>query len=57
LDFIPLARKPYHLVIRNAQLNHPPIQTLLSTLEHATFRREVESCTGYSMRTAGDRLA
>ena len=57
LDFIPLARKPYHLVIRRAQLNHPPIQTLLDTLGHAAFRREVEACTGYSMRTAGDRLA
>jgi molybdate-binding protein/DNA-binding XRE family transcriptional regulator len=56
LDFIPLAQKPYHLVIRRAQLKHPPIQMLLDTLGHASFRREVESGTGYSMRTAGDRL-
>jgi len=56
LDFIPLAQKPYHLVIRREHLKDPSIQTLLDTLEHASFRREVESCTGYSMRTAGDRL-
>ncbi len=56
LDFIPLAQKPYHLVIRRSQLNYPPIQTLLEILGRASFRREVEACTGYSMRTAGDRL-
>jgi putative molybdopterin biosynthesis protein len=56
LDFIPLAQKPYHLVLRRAQLSLPPIQTLLETLGHTVFRREVEACTGYNMRTAGDRL-
>lgn len=56
LDFIPLANKPYHLVIRRTQLTFPPIQMLLETLELASFRREVEACTGYTMRTAGDRL-
>ena len=56
LEFIPLAQKPYHLVIRRKQLNLPPIQTLIETLGRASFRREVEACTGYSMRTAGDRL-
>lgn len=56
LDFIPLAQKPYHLVIRRAKLKYPPIQALIETLGRASFRREVEVCTGYSMRTAGDRL-
>jgi molybdate-binding protein len=56
LNFIPLAQKPYHFVIRRAQLNHPAIQMLLETLGYASFRQEVESYTGYSMRTAGDRL-
>jgi molybdate-binding protein/DNA-binding XRE family transcriptional regulator len=56
LGFIPLAKKPYHLVIRRTQLNLPPIQTLIEILGRASFRREVEACTGYSMRTAGDRL-
>jgi len=56
LDFIPLAQKPYHLVIRRQRLNDPAIQTLLETLARASFRREVESCTGYDMRSAGDRV-
>lgn len=56
LDFIPLAEKPYHLVVRRTQLDDPPIQTLIETLGRVSFRREVESCTGYNMRTAGDRL-
>jgi len=56
LHFVPLARKPYHLVIRRGHLNDPAIQTLLGMLEHAAFRQEVESCTGYSMGMAGDRV-
>jgi putative molybdopterin biosynthesis protein len=56
LDFIPLAEKPYHLVIRRKFLNMAPVQTLIETLARASFRREVESCTGYNMRTAGDFL-
>jgi molybdate-binding protein/DNA-binding XRE family transcriptional regulator len=56
LDFIPLARKPYQLVMRRTQLDQHPIQLLLQTLGRASFRREVEVCTGYSMSAAGDRL-
>lgn len=56
LDFIPLAQKPYHLVIHRSHLSLAPIQALLETLSRAAFRREVEARTGYSMRTAGDRL-
>ena len=56
LDFIPLAQKPYHLVIRRKYLDLPPVQTLLETLGRASFRREVEACVGYDMHTSGDRL-
>jgi molybdate-binding protein len=56
LDFIPLTQKPYRLVIRRTQLELPPIQTLIETLGRGSFRREVEACIGYDMRTAGDRL-
>jgi len=56
LDFIPLAQKPYHLVLRRQRLNENSIQILLETLGRVSFRREVESCTGYNMRTAGNRL-
>jgi molybdate-binding protein len=56
LHFIPLVQKPYHLVIRRAQLNLPPIQALIETLGRSSFRREVESSTGYVMRTAGNTI-
>jgi molybdate-binding protein/DNA-binding XRE family transcriptional regulator len=56
LDFIPLAEKPYHLVIRRSQLDLPPIRMLCETLGHVPFRNEVEICTGYNMHTSGDRL-
>lgn len=56
LDFIPLAQKPYRLVVRRKHLDLAPIQTLIETLGRASFRREVEACIGYDMRTAGDRL-
>ncbi len=57
LSFIPLAQKPYHLVIRRTHLELPPVQALIETLGRAAFRREVEACIGYDMQTAGDRLA
>jgi putative molybdopterin biosynthesis protein len=56
LDFIPLARKPYHLIVRKAHLKLAPVQTLLETLSRTSFRREVEASTGYDMSNAGDRL-
>lgn len=56
LDFIPLAQKPYHLVIRRKQLELPPIQMLIETLGRSSFRREIEASVGYDMRTAGNRL-
>jgi molybdate-binding protein/DNA-binding XRE family transcriptional regulator len=56
LDFIALNRKPYHLVIRRKNLELPPVKALLETLGRPSFRREMEACTGYDMRTAGDRL-
>jgi putative molybdopterin biosynthesis protein len=56
LDFIPLAEKPYHLVVQRKHLDMPPIQTLIETLGKLSFRREVETCVGYDMREAGERI-
>jgi len=56
LTFLPLAEKPYLLVLRKAHLGIPPMQALLEALSRSSFRREVEACVGYDMRTAGDRL-
>jgi len=56
LEFVPLQQKPYQLVLRRSQLDLPPVQTLLSTLSLASFRREMEACTGYNLRNSGDRI-
>lgn len=56
LTFLPLAEKPYLFVLRKANLELPPVQALQEVLGRASFRREVEACVGYDMRTAGNRL-
>ncbi len=56
LTFLPLAEKPYLLVLRRAHITLPPVQALIETLGRAAYRREVEACVGYDMRIAGDRL-
>lgn len=56
LDFVPLAEKPYWLVVHRKHLNLPPVQMLLQTLGRQSFRREVGACVGYDMRTSGARV-
>jgi molybdate-binding protein/DNA-binding XRE family transcriptional regulator len=56
LTFLPLAEKPYLLVLRRAHLALPPVEALVGMLGRSAFRREVESCVGYDMRKAGNRL-
>ena len=56
LELVPLVRKNYQLVVRRSQIKDAPIQAMLQTLSLASFRREVEAGTGYSMRNAGERL-
>jgi molybdate-binding protein/DNA-binding XRE family transcriptional regulator len=56
LTFLPLAEKPYLLVLRRAHLTMAPVQALIETLGRAAYRREVEACVGYDMRIAGNRL-
>lgn len=57
LDFIPLLKERYDLVIRKRDLNSHGIQVLLDTLGRSAFRRELEGLGGYDTRTAGDRVA
>lgn len=57
LDFIPLLKERYDLVIRKRDLHSHGIQVLLDTLARASFRRELEGLGGYDARTAGDRMA
>jgi hypothetical protein len=43
-------------VIRHANLKLPAVEALMEILSRAAHRREVESCTVYDMRSAGERL-
>ncbi len=56
LNFIPLASKPYHFVLRREHLSLGPVQTMLDIISRTSFRREVEACTGYNMRNAANRI-
>lgn len=56
LDFVPLADKPYRMVVHRRHLDLRPVQVLLQTLGRLSFRREVEASAGYDMRCSGERL-
>lgn len=56
LTFLPLAEKPYLLVLGRTHLTLPPVEALVGMLGRSAFRREVEACVGYDMRKAGTRL-
>jgi len=56
LTFIPLAEKPYLLLLRRAHLTLAPVEALIAILGRSAYRREVEACVGYDMRHAGNRL-
>lgn len=53
LDFIPLARRPYHLITWRKNLKLPAIEALVDLLGRDSFRRDVEVSTGYDMRKSG----
>jgi molybdate-binding protein/DNA-binding XRE family transcriptional regulator len=56
LDFIPLDRERYDLVIQRRNMDHPGVRVLLDILGRSAFRRELEGLGGYDPRVAGDRL-
>lgn len=53
LDFIPLARRPYHLVTWRKHLKLPGVEALVDLLGRDSFRRDVEVSTGYDMQDSG----
>jgi molybdate-binding protein/DNA-binding XRE family transcriptional regulator len=56
LGFIPLVSERYDLAIRRQHLDLPGVQTLFDTLNHANFRRELESLGGYDTKDTGTRI-
>lgn len=56
LDFVPVAREPYDLVLRASTANDPLLAPLWELLARETFRTEVEALGGYSCEEMGRRI-
>jgi putative molybdopterin biosynthesis protein len=56
LDFVPVTREPYDLVLRATGLDDEVLAPLWTLLEHADFRAEVEKLGGYSCAETGRRI-
>ncbi|AFV12807.1 molybdopterin biosynthesis protein [Thermacetogenium phaeum DSM 12270] len=57
IDFIPLQKERYDLVIRREDLNKPFARAILSILHSPDFRREVEGMGTYDISRMGDLIA
>ena len=56
LDFVPVAREPYDLVVAPGALDGPQLAPLWSLLRDPGFQASVEALGGYSAREMGRRL-
>ncbi|UQZ90015.1 excisionase [Deltaproteobacteria bacterium Smac51] len=57
VDFIPLQKERYDLVIKKEDLGLPIIQALLEILRSDSFRCEFEAMGGYDLKTLGQMLS
>jgi putative molybdopterin biosynthesis protein len=57
LDFIPLQKERYDLVIRREDLERPYFQALMSILRSPSFRNEVMGIGGYDISRMGEIIA
>ena len=56
LDFVPVAREPYDLVMAAETLSHPILTPLWALMEDPAFRASVEGLGGYSTAEMGRRI-
>jgi putative molybdopterin biosynthesis protein len=57
IDFIPLQKERYDLVIRQEDRNLPHFQTLFKILHSPAFREEIQGMGGYDISLMGDLVA
>ncbi|WP_088185976.1 helix-turn-helix transcriptional regulator [Desulfosporosinus sp. FKA] len=57
LDFIPLQKERYDLVIRQEDLERPHFQALMSILKSPAFQNEVSGIGGYDLSLMGQIIA
>jgi putative molybdopterin biosynthesis protein len=53
LDFVPLARERYDLLIPRAHCNDPKIQTLLTMIGQESTRQQIQDLGGYETTLTG----
>lgn len=53
LDFVPLARERYDLIIPTAHLEVPQVQAVLKLLQSPTFKARIEALGGYETSLTG----
>ena len=56
LDFVPVAREPYDLVLRTDTVETPLLEPLWALLADPEFRGRVEALGGYSCTETGRRI-
>ncbi len=56
LDFVPLQKERYDLVIRQDDLQEQPFQALLGIVRSAAYRKEVEGLGGYDVARMGEMM-
>jgi putative molybdopterin biosynthesis protein len=54
LDFIPMEREQYDLIIPSPMLENPNIQVILDTIRSTEFRSRVEALGGYDSSASGE---
>ena len=54
LDFIPLSYERFDLVLHSRTLTEEPIEKLIDTVQHNSFRDEIASFGGYDASETGD---
>ncbi|MBP2644614.1 MAG: metal-binding protein [Firmicutes bacterium] len=57
IDFVPLQKERYDLVIRKEDTAKPPFQALLSILKSASFHNEIAGMGGYDLSATGKIIA
>jgi molybdate transport repressor ModE-like protein len=57
LGFVPVCREQYYFACRAADLDSPPVRTLLALLREPRFARDLAALPGYSAPAAGRVLA
>ena len=56
LDFVPLARERYDLVLLESSIQEPRVVALLQVVESEAFKRKVEALGGYETPWTGQRM-